>query len=263
MPLGRKALKPKISHHPYEGLAVADVLGCNIHCVGMDEALAIAERFLSERTPHHIVTADASAVVIAQRDEEFRSILNTADLVVPDSNGVVWACRMLGYPVRERVAGVDLMDRLCRLAAERGFSAFFYGAAPGVAEAAAKNLEAAYPGLRVVGTMHGYAPDSEESSIVARIRALRPDMLFVALGIPRQEKWIHRNKQALGVPLAMGVGGSLDCFSGRVKRAPVWLRERGLEWAYRLAKDPRKFRKVAMLPHFALMVLLQSVSRRR
>ncbi|MGC8834601.1 MAG: WecB/TagA/CpsF family glycosyltransferase, partial [Armatimonadota bacterium] len=175
MPLGRKALKPKINHHADESLAVANVLGCNIHCIGMDEALAIAERFLSERIPRHIVTADASAVVIAQRDEEFRSILNTADLVVPDSNGVVWACRTLGYPVRERVAGIDLMDRLCRLAAERGLSAFFYGAAPGVAEAAAKNLEAAYPGLRVVGTMHGYAPDSEESSIVARIRDSHPD----------------------------------------------------------------------------------------
>jgi len=225
----------------------------------MAQALTQAESFIADGAPHHIVTADASAIVIAQRDPEFRAIINTADLVVPDSNGVVWACRRLGYPVRQRVPGVDLMDRLCEFGAQRGLSAFLFGSQPGVADEAAARLQSAHPGLRIAGTMHGYITPDDEPDLIRRIATARPDMLFVALGIPRQEKWIRRHQADLGVPLAVGVGGSFDCLSGRVKRAPVWFQNHGLEWAYRLARNPRKMPKVATLPQFVLMVMLESL----
>lgn len=237
------------------------ILGCRIHCVDMDQALRRAEFFIAERRPRHIVTADASAIVIAQRDAELRTIINTADLVVPDSNGVVWACRRLGYPVRQRVPGIELMERLCMLGAQRGYSAFLFGSQPGVADEAAARLQASYPGLRVAGTMHGYIAPDDEPELIRRIQSARPDMLFVALGIPRQEKWIRRHQAHLGVPLAVGVGGSFDCLSGRVKRAPAWFQQHGLEWAYRLARNPRKAPKVATLPQFVLMVMLESMKR--
>lgn len=249
-------MQRQVCSHKPEAVAV---LGCRVHCVDMEQALTCAEAFIADREPHHIVTADASAIVIAQRDPEFRSIINTADLVVPDSNGVVWACRRLGYPIRQRVPGVDLMDRLCQLGARRGYSAFLFGSQPGVAEEAASRLQTAHPGLRVAGTMHGYIAPDEEPALLRQIAESRPDMLFVALGIPRQEKWIRRHQQELGVPLAVGVGGSFDCLSGRVKRAPVWFQRHGLEWAYRLMRNPRKVPKVATLPRFVLMVMLESL----
>lgn len=247
-----------VRSHSHE---VALILGCRVHCVDMEQAIRRAETFLAERRPCHIVTADASAIVIAQRDPEFRAIINTADLVVPDSNGVVWACRRLGYPVRQRVPGVDLMDRLCEVGARCGFSAFLFGAQPGVADEAAARLQSAHPGLRIAGTMHGYIAPDDEPELMRRIESAKPDMLFVALGIPRQEKWIRRHQADLGVPLAVGVGGSFDCLSGRVKRAPAWIQRHGLEWAYRLARNPRKAPKVATLPQFVLMVMLESIKR--
>lgn len=231
------------------------ILGCRVHRVTMEQALAIAQQFLTHGGAHQIVTADASALAIAQQDRQLRDIINHADLVVPDSRGVVWAARRVGCPVPERVPGVDLMERLCELASQLGLGVYLHGAAPGVAQAAAANLAKAYPALNVVGTSHGYLSLDEESAVVEQIAQLRPAMLFVALGIPRQEKWISAHQPRIQAPIAVGVGGSFDCFSGQVRRAPEWFQKHGLEWAYRLACNPRKARKVAMLPGFVLKVI--------
>lgn len=236
-------------------VSAIEVLGCRIHRVTMGEALEIAEGLIEAGRPSHAVTADSSMLVMAAEDESLRALINSADLVVPDSTGVVWAAKKVGSPVPERVTGVDLMEQLCRLGAERGWTAYFLGAAPGVAEEAARKLEAKYPGFRVVGEHHGFLQPGDDAAIEEEIRSLRPHMLFVAMGIPRQEKWIRERMGRLGVPLSVGVGGSFDCHSGRVKRAPKLYQRLHIEWLYRLVTNPSKYKKVALLPRFALMVM--------
>jgi N-acetylglucosaminyldiphosphoundecaprenol N-acetyl-beta-D-mannosaminyltransferase len=231
------------------------LLGMRVDRVTMDEALALIERFIAEGTPHHIVTADASMVVTYTQDAEFARIVDRAELVTPDGAGILWATRRLGTPVRAKVSGVDLSARCCALSAQKGWRIFFFGAASGVAEAAAAQTRERFPGANIVGVRDGFFGPDEEPHVVEQIRAAKPDILLVALGIPKQEKFIHRNRESLGVPVSIGVGGTLDVFSGTVKRAPIWMQNVGLEWLYRLAANPKKISKVALLPRFALMTL--------
>ena len=235
-----------------------DLLGLRVDDVTVDETRRRLIAFLEEERPHHVVTADASAWVIAGRDPDYLRIVQSADLVTPDGAGLVWAAGFLGVPLRERVSGVDLVEWLSKESAARGFSLFFFGAAPGVAEEAATRLAERYPGMRLAGAHHGFLQTPEEEArLLETIRSARPDVLLIAMGIPRQEKWIARHKDALGARLSMGVGGSFDVFSGRVNRAPLWMQKRGLEWLYRLLQDPRKYSKVANLPIFLANVLLR------
>ena len=235
------------------------ILGLPVHPVSTDDALRFFEDAIAaeSRVPHHVVTADASMVVLARRDPELRAIIVGADLVTPDGAGILWASRLLHTPITQKVSGVDLVAHACRLSAERGWRLFFLGAAPGVAEEAAERLRARFPGVQIVGTQDGYFPPEQEASVVTQVQAARPDILFVAFGIPRQEKWITRHKAALGVPVALGIGGSFDVHSGRVQRAPVWMQEHGMEWLHRLAANPKKIGKVLTLPKFVLLALRQ------
>lgn len=236
-------------------LEAIHLFGVNVHRLKMDQAVEAIEGFLQEGGPHHVVTADTSALVLAQKDAALREIINRAALVTPDSFGVVWAARRLGQPLPERVAGIDLMERLCARSAETGRRVYLLGAAPGVAECAARRLEDRFPGLRIVGARHGFFPPEEEEAIASEIADLKTELLFVALGIPRQEKWIACNLSRTGATVAIGVGGSLDVFSGRVKRAPRWMQRFNIEWLYRLWRNPRKINKVLTLPVLVLMTL--------
>ncbi|MBC8103228.1 MAG: WecB/TagA/CpsF family glycosyltransferase [Cytophagales bacterium] len=231
------------------------LLGMRVDRVTMEGALALAEEFIHSRMPHHIVTADASMVVTATQDAEFAQIVAASDLVTPDGAGILWATRRMGTPVPAKVSGVDLSARLIALSGEKGWRVFFFGAAPGVAEAAAVQMRERYPAANIVGVRDGFFKPEDEAGIVETIREAKTDILLVALGIPKQEKFIFRHKAALGVPVCIGVGGTLDVFSGTVKRAPVWMQNVGLEWLYRLAANPKKIHKVALLPKFAGMVL--------
>ncbi len=239
------------------GVASVTILGMRVDCVSPDEALAIIDRFVQERTPRHIVTADASMVVIARQDPEFRAIAEKADLVTPDGWGLLWASRLFRTPIPDKVSGVDLSEQLCEQSPNKGYRLFFFGAGPGVAEEAAVKMRRRYPGANIVGVRDGYFTEQQEPEIAAQIKAAAPDILLVALGIPKQEKWIDRHKAALGVPVLMGVGGTFDVFSGRVKRAPPWMQNTGFEWMFRLIQNPRKFGKVMTLPQFALLALRQ------
>lgn len=232
-----------------------ELFGCRVDRVTMADALARCRAMIAEGGPHYVVTADTSGIVIAQDDPEHKRIMNAADLVTPDSIGVVWASRRFGKPVPERVPGVDTMEALCRTAAEEGYRVYLFGAAPGVADLAAKNLQARFPGLTVAGTRHGFFTPQDEPRIIADIRAAGPDILFVAFGIPKQEKWIDAHLAETGAKLAMGVGGSFDAFAGIVKRAPKIVRRLHLEWLWRTLSNPRKIRKALTLPRFAMMVL--------
>ncbi len=231
------------------------ILGVKVHAVDMQAVMAQIEGFILSGKPHIVVTEDASGVVLAQSDHELRSIINSADLVTPDSTGILWAHSKFGQPLPERVSGVDIVDRLCARSATAGYRVFLLGSEPGVADDAATELQRRYPGLEIAGTHHGYFGASEDDAVAQIVKAAHPDVLFVAFGIPRQEKWIYSRMNELQVPVSMGVGGTFDVLSGRVKRAPKWMQRRGLEWIYRLASNPKKYRKCMTLPIFVLMVL--------
>jgi N-acetylglucosaminyldiphosphoundecaprenol N-acetyl-beta-D-mannosaminyltransferase len=233
------------------------ILGLRVDRASSDEVLEKIRGYIAERRPRHLVTADASMAVIARRDTELCEIVRNADVVTPDGAGILWASRLLRSPIAHKVSGVDLVADLCRLSAEQGCRLFFLGAAPGVAQEAAEKLRSRFPGAQIVGTRDGYFSPAEEPQIISQIMAVRPDILLVAFGIPKQEKWITKHKAALGVPVSLGIGGSFDVYSGRVKRAPAWMQKASLEWLYRLCANPKKIGKVMTLPTFALLTLRQ------
>lgn len=241
------------------GVAVESlkIHGFRIDQVTMDEALALCADFITEGGPHQIVTADASMVMTAREDAEFQGIANKAALVTPDGAGIIWACKTLGTPLKAKVSGVELSEKLVALSGQKGWRVYFLGAGPGVAEAAAEQMRQKYPGANIVGCRDGYFKPEQEAQVVAEIAAQKPDILLVALGIPRQEKFIERQKDALGAKVLIGVGGTLDVFSGSVKRAPVWMQKAGLEWFWRVASNPNsaRFKKLAVLPRFAMLTL--------
>jgi N-acetylglucosaminyldiphosphoundecaprenol N-acetyl-beta-D-mannosaminyltransferase len=232
-----------------------DILGIPVDRVTMDEAMAAVESFIAIKEPHLVVTADASGIVIAQDDPEFKELLLEADLVTPDSSGILWASARLGQPIADRVSGVDMVDRICALSADKGYRLFFLGAAPGVAETAAEKLRLKHPGCNIVGTRHGYFPSDSDEVVAKEVADFKPDVLFVAMGIPRQEKFIRATQDIVQAPVAMGVGGSFDVFSGRAKRAPKFVQRMRMEWLWRLILNPKKFAKAKTLPRFMMMVL--------
>lgn len=242
-------------------MARISVLGTGVDPVSMAQALARAEALIGRGQPSMVVTINPELVMHAQRDTALARALDRADLVVPDGIGIVWAARILGHPVPERVPGVELTEGLIQRAAARGYRVYFLGAAPGVAEEAARRLTARYPGLAVAGTHHGYFKPEEEAAVVAAVRRVRPHILLVALGAPRQELWIARHLHQCQAALALGVGGSLDVFAGRVQRAPRWVQAVGLEWLYRLVRQPARAGRMLALPRFAARVLLDAARR--
>lgn len=231
------------------------ILGVKVDNVTEGEALDRVEAFIRDGRPHQIVTVNPEFVVMAQEDQDFRDILNRADLALPDGVGLLWASRFLGSPLRQRVAGSDLVEGLAGLAARRGYSLFLLGARPGVGQQAAQRFQARYPGLRIAGTHPGSPSPEEEEEVAARVRAASPDILLVAYGAPTQDRWVRRNLERLGVPVCMGVGGALDFVSGKVRRAPPWVRRLGLEWLFRLAQEPWRWRRMLRLPRFAFLVV--------
>lgn len=238
-----------------EKMPAVSLFGVRVHAVSMGEALQHILRFVREGVPRQVVTADSSMVVMAQKDDHLRHIMNQADLVTPDSIGILWACRRHGIHMPERVSGVDIVMRLAQVSAQTGLRLYFLGAQPGVAEQAAQRLQERFPGVQIAGCHHGYFSHEEEGEIVEHIREAAPDVLCVALGIPKQEKWIDRYRNVLQVPVGIGVGGTFDVLSGRVRRAPLWMQRMGMEWLWRVGHNPRKISKVMLLPRFAWMVL--------
>ncbi len=233
-----------------------EILGVRVDDVTLDETLDVVEDFIASGGPHAVVTTNTEFVMAAQRDEEFRSILNAADLSIPDGVGLIWGLRLLGTRIREHVRGTDTVERLMERAAAKGYSVFLLGAAEGVAAAAADKLKERYPQLRVAGAYAGSPDIKFDDRIVEIIRnAGHIDILLVAYGAPAQEKWIARNLPRLDISVAIGVGGVFDFISGRAKRAPLWVRRLELEWLYRLLHQPWRWRRQLALPRFAIRVL--------
>ena len=234
-----------------------EILGCNVDKIDMDETLQKIGDFIQSGNPHHIITLNAEIIYKAQSDPKLKTIINEADLVTPDGSGVVWASKYLNSPMPERVTGIDLTQNLAELASKKGWTLYLYGGAPSVAEVAAQNLQIKHPELKIAGTCHGYITEAEEQNLLKDITEKRPDILLVALGAPKQEFWIKKHQKTLQTSVCIGVGGSLDVIAGRVKRAPVFFQRAGLEWLYRLIKEPHRIGRMMALPKFAILVRLK------
>jgi len=234
------------------------ILGTRVDDVDQAQAagLIMAMALAAPGRPWHVVTVNPEFVIRARRDPAFHAVLEAADLALPDGVGLIWASRILRTPLRGRATGVQTTLDLAALAGARGMSFFLLGAAPGVAEAAAARLVTHAPGLRIAGTYAGSPAAEEEEEIVARVRQGGPDFLFVAFGAPQQDLWIARNRERLGVRVAMGVGGTFDYLSGRVPWPSAAWRRLGLEWLYRLVHQPWRWRRMLALPQFAFLVLV-------
>ncbi len=231
-----------------------EVLGVPVACLDLDGCLAKIEELIAGGGSHLVATADSAGIMIAQSDPWLLAIYQSASLVTPDSYGVVWAVRRQNRKT-ERVSGVDVAEALCRLSAQKGYRIYLLGAAPGIPEAAAERLALKHPGINIVGTHHGYFPPSEDAFVAQEVAAARPDILLVAMGIPRQEKFIVSTMGTISAKVAMGVGGTLDVFSGRAKRAPRFVQALRLEWLWRTLLNPKKLSKSRLLPKFAWRVL--------
>lgn len=232
------------------------ILGVPVHPLTMNESVAVLEEKLQKKEQAFVVTANAEIIMMCQQDKEYNNIVSEqADLVLPDGAGAVWAGRYLGNEVPERVAGFDLYNQLLKLSADKGYKAYFFGGAPDVAEAAKNKAEELYPGVQIVGCRNGYFTKAEEETIIKEINDAAPDMLFVALGAPKQEKWLVKYRNQLKPRILMGIGGSFDVLAGKMERAPKWMQEASLEWAFRLYKQPSRFMRMLALPKFVLKVI--------
>ena len=244
--------------------APAYVLGVRVDRVSQLQALDLVDQMITlfrasgNTLPcQQIVTVNTEFVMAAQKNIEFCQAINNAALVVADGIGVVWATRFVGFPTPERITGTDTLVALAKRCAERGYRLYLLGAAPGVAEQTGVCLQALAPGLQIAGTYAGTPALAEEDAIIERIHAANTDVLCVAYGAPSQELWIYRNLPRLPAAVAIGVGGAYDFLSGRQRRAPRAMQHIGLEWLYRLYREPWRWKRMLAIPRFMLLVLLK------
>jgi N-acetylglucosaminyldiphosphoundecaprenol N-acetyl-beta-D-mannosaminyltransferase len=240
------------------------LMGCQIDNLSMEDTLLKVERFIQSGQPHQHVVVNVDKLVKASRDEALRRIINNCALVNADGMPVVWASRLLGKPLKERVAGVDLFEALMERAADKGWRVFLLGAREEVVLAVRERYRRKYPSLRIAGWRNGYwTGEQEEAEVVEQIRASRADLLFVAISSPKKEQFLGRHQAAMKIPFAMGVGGTFDVAAGRVKRAPRWMQNAGLEWLFRFLQEPRRlFRRYFIEGMTFIWLLIKEAARR-
>lgn len=239
-----------------------EILGIPVDMVNMAQAMEIFEGLMKSAGCSLIVTPNSEIIVNAGKDPELKEIITSADLVIPDGIGLVYASKILGCPLTERVTGIDFLNWILDWLEQNGKSIYLLGSKPGingnpgVADLAAMKMKETYTGLSVAGTHHGYFSEAEEAGIVEEINQSGADFLCVALGAPKQEKFITRYQKSLNAKAAIGVGGSLDVWAGTAKRAPEFYQKHGLEWLYRFAREPSRYRRMTALPLFMIKVLM-------
>ena len=235
-----------------------NILGVPVDMVDKEQASAVFAEIFQQPGCSMIVTPNSEIVQNASKDEELRSLIASADLIIPDGIGLVYASKVMGCPLSERVTGIDFLESIIARLAQTGESIFFFGSKPGVADEAADRMKKKYPRLRVAGTQNGYFQPEEEALIVKQINESGADFLCVALGAPKQERFIAQHRDEFtSVRGAIGVGGSLDVWAGNLKRAPEFYRNHGLEWLYRFIQQPTRFKRMLTLPVFMLRVIFR------
>lgn len=230
------------------------ILGVTFDAVVMEEALQITEEFFEDGKQHMICTPNPEIVMMAQNDKELFSILHNADMVIPDGIGIVWASKYNEVVIQERVAGYDFTQNLFARLKDTDKTVYFLGGGVGVARQASIKMRDEFVGLQIVGIQNGYFDEEKEKEIIADIKEKKPDLLLVAMGAPKQEKWIAEHMEELGVPVLIGVGGSFDVMAGVMKRAPLLFQKLKLEWFYRLLTQPSRWKRMLQLPLFVLLV---------
>ena len=233
-----------------------DILGIQFDNLTREEAKEAGAALLRSPEFHYAVTPNPEFILAADKDLEFQKILNQADLVLPDGIGVVYSAKILGTPLKGRVAGFDFACDMLDVLNEMGGRLYLLGAKPGVAEEAGRRILESHPNIVLCGTHDGYFKDSDP--VAREVAQAQPDLLFVCLGAPKQEKWISRFGLVTGAKLAIGLGGALDVFAGNVERAPEQWQKAGMEWAYRLSREPKRIGRMAKLP----LVLTRSLGAR-
>ncbi|MGE5328157.1 MAG: WecB/TagA/CpsF family glycosyltransferase [Deltaproteobacteria bacterium] len=235
-----------------------NMLGVPIDFVDMEDACERARMFAVGDRFRYIFTPNPEIIMLAQEDEEFKRVLISADMLVPDGIGVVWASWFYGKKLPERVPGFDIMADLIAWGASHGWKFYLLGGQPGVVDRAKMNLEKVYPNINVVGTHHGYFDENKEEEIIAHINLCSPNIILVGMGAPLQEKWIFKNRMRLNARVGIGVGGALDILAGKTKRAPAIFARFGLEWLYRLMKEPSRIKRMMVIPVFFIKVILST-----
>lgn len=240
-----------------DNLSYLEILGCRVHLLSKQEVLGFIKQALNPSQTLQVVTANPEMLLLAQKDEILKKIINSSELVVPDGEGLVWALKRKVAKNLGRITGIDLAEALFKIGAELSWRFFLLGGQPGVAEKARQNLLKIYPGLKIVGTYHGYFNEAETSQIVEKISQSQPDLLFVGLGMGKQEKFIFENLNRLGARIALGIGGAMDVWSGRLKRSPGIFRKLKIEWLFRFIQEPRRFRKLLSLIRFIFLTYIK------
>ena len=230
-----------------------NILGFSVSNCGYNELLHYVNAAIKSRKITHIITANAAILVSAVYDHELREILKEADITTADGMSIVWAIRLLGHVCKERVTGIDSIFKIARNAEALNHRIFLLGASQAVIEKVTKILKERFPELQIAGYHNGYF-DNDDNTINL-IKKTKPDIIFIGMGAPRQEKWIYKNKNILDIPILMGVGGSFDVIAGNVSRAPSWIQKIGMEWCYRLIQEPRRLWKRYLFTN-AVFVLL-------
>jgi N-acetylglucosaminyldiphosphoundecaprenol N-acetyl-beta-D-mannosaminyltransferase len=245
-----------VSKGPRQTFRRIQIAGCPVDDASVDETLSFVDRCIETRASCRHGFINAAKVVSIQKDHRFREALRTCDLLSPDGMSIVWASRLLGMPLPERVNGTNLMWALVQRAADRGYRVFFLGASDDVIRLAVEIFSQRFPPLVIAGYRNGYFSRDEEPEVAAQITESRADILLVGFGSPMKELWLERWVPTMRIPFCMGVGGSFDVVVGRVRRAPDWVQQMGMEWAYRLVQEPRRMWKRYLLGNWVFLYLI-------
>ena len=232
------------------------VLGINVSITSYEELKEHINNDIKQNKKSFIVAINPEKILKARQDKKLKKLLNSADYQIPDGIGVVYASKLNKGKIKSRITGIDCMEMLCSMSSEKGYKIFLYGAKEEVVKTAKKKLKEKYENIKIVGTMNGYEKD--EQKIIDAINKSNADIVFVALGSPKQENWILNNKEKINAKIFQGVGGSFDVISGNIKRAPKWMQKIGLEWLYRLIKEPKRiFRQIKLFKFLGLVLFNQ------
>jgi N-acetylglucosaminyldiphosphoundecaprenol N-acetyl-beta-D-mannosaminyltransferase len=240
-----------------------NIHGVKIHNVTMREAVETVLNWVSGNSIHAVYTPNAEIIMQAQRNSELKNILNEAGLLIPDGAGVILGSKILKTPLKEKVSGIDLVKNLMKASAGKNISYYILGGQPGVAEMAAVNIMSEFGKVNIKGYTHGYFKPDEENTVIEDINHLKPDVLLVAFGVPKQEFWIHQNMYRLNCKVCIGVGGAIDVLAGTAALAPEIMRKAGLEWLFRLLREPRRYKRMMDLPRFVLLTWKKRISGKK